>query len=217
MFMANSFPLRLGPVNSGAFYLTCVILDTGSFFPPNGATEIILRTIICMKYQEALKIAEETLEQLRPHCHRCEIAGSIRRKKDEVKDIEIVAIPKPYDIGLLESGITTVVNKWKMVKGKLPCKYTQRILPQGIKLDLFFADEINWGYIYAIRTGSAEYSHNVLAKAWCRKGLKGDDGYLTRNGYVIPVPEEQDLFNLIGVEYVAPENRTFVSAMYDGL
>jgi len=163
-----------------------------------------------MKYHEALKIAQEVLEQLRPHCHRCEIAGSIRRKKDEVKDIEIVAIPKPYDIGLFESGITTVVNRWKMVKGKLPCKYTQRILPQGIKLDLFLADEMNWGYIYAIRTGSANFSHYILAKTWCKKGFKGDDGYLTRNGLVVEVREEQDLFDLIGLDYVAPEDRTFI-------
>src|SRR6201986_1940863 len=139
-----------------------------------------------MKYEEALKIAEGVREQLRPHCYRCEIAGSIRRKKEEVKDIEIVAIPKPYDIGLLEHGITTVVKQWKKIKGELPCKYTQRELPEGIKLDLFFAEEINWGYIYAIRTGSAEYSHRMLARSWVKRGYKGVDGYLSKDGVMIP-------------------------------
>ena len=48
-----------------------------------------------MKYEEALKIAEEVKALLAPHCLRIEIAGSIRRKKPEVKDIEIVAYPSP--------------------------------------------------------------------------------------------------------------------------
>src|SRR3989344_5106370 len=110
-------------------------------------------------YEEAFKIATRVLEQLRPHCIRAEIAGSIRRKKSEVGDIEIVVIAKPFEIGLFQSGIVAVVNQWEKVKGELPCKYTQRILPEGIKLDLFFAEEGNWGNIFAMRTGSAEYSH----------------------------------------------------------
>jgi DNA polymerase/3'-5' exonuclease PolX len=86
-----------------------------------------------MKYQEALKIAQETVELLRPHCERIEIAGSIRREKPEPNDIEIVAIPKPYEVGLFESGLAVYVNRWKKVKGELNygvCRYTQRVLPQ---------------------------------------------------------------------------------------
>lgn len=192
-----------------------------------------------MKYEEAIVIAERTLEELKPHCYRCEIAGSVRRKKPEVKDIEIVAWPKPYDFGLLESGIVELVSKWRVVKGRFPCKYTQRILPEGIKLDLFFADKYNWGNTYAIRTGSADYSHYVLATGWVKKGYKSAGGYLYRNkkgcneftrivlksewenkykckeDYLFqrrlpllkPIYEEQDLFNLIGIPYVEPENR----------
>lgn len=124
-----------------------------------------------------------------------------------MKDIEIVAIPKPYDTGLFESGIATVVNQWQKVKGELPCKYTQRILPEGIKLDLFFSERGNWGLIYAIRTGSAEYSHKVLANGWVKRGYKSIDGYLTYNGKKINVLEEKDLFDRLGIEYQIPELR----------
>lgn len=162
-----------------------------------------------MEYNEALKIATEVKELLAPFCERIEIAGSIRRKKPEVKDIEIVAIPKPYETGLFESGIATVVSKWQKVKGELPCKYTQRILPQGIKLDLFFAEPANWGLIYAIRTGSADYSHKVLAYNWHRKGYISENGFLKLliQGTVVPVKEEKDLFEICGIKYVAPELR----------
>ena len=149
----------------------------------------------------------EILKQLKPHCERIEIAGSVRRKKAEVGDIELVIIPKPYSTGLFESGIATVLNKLEKVKGELPCKYTQRILPSGIKLDLFFAEEANWGLVYALRTGSADYSHKVLASGWVREGFKSEGGYLFRDGERYEIREEEDLFKLIGVRYVPPEDR----------
>ncbi|MES1223254.1 MAG: hypothetical protein ABUT20_47610 [Bacteroidota bacterium] len=163
-----------------------------------------------MEYSKAKSIADKAILLLKEHCIRIEIAGSIRRKKSEVKDIEIVAIPKPYDTGLFESGIATIVNKWGKVKGELPCKYTQRILPEGIKLDLFFASPANWGLIYAIRTGSADYSHKVLANAWVRSGYQSIDGMLfhVENKKIYEVREEIDLFRRIGVDYIEPELRS---------
>ena len=160
-----------------------------------------------MDYEKAKRIADLTIAALSPHCDRIEIAGSIRRKKSEVKDIEIVAIPKPYEIGLFENGIASIVNKWPKIKGELPCKYTQRRLPQEITLDLFFATINNWGWIYAIRTGSANYSHKILANKWVQCGYKGIDGNLTYNGNLVKVPEEEDLFKLIRLPFVKPENR----------
>lgn len=178
-----------------------------------------------MKLEHAKAIAEELVKQLAPHCERIQIAGSIRREKPEVKDIEIVAIPKPYEIGLFESGIATVVNRWIKVKGSLPCKYTQReIAPlfhtpnaelpreellDTIKLDLFFATPKNWGLILAIRTGSAEYSHQVLAMGWVRKGYESIEGNLFHKAsrWERSIPEEKDLFDLIGIDWVEPKER----------
>lgn len=171
-----------------------------------------------MKLEHAKAIAEELLKQLAPHCERIQIAGSIRREKPEVKDIEIVAIPKPYEVGLFESGIATVVNKWQKVKGELPCKYTQRIISlkrlyhrpeKEIKLDLFFATPKNWGYTLAIRTGSAEYSHQVLANGWVRKGYTSENGILFHktSKWERAILEEKDLFDLIGIPMPEPKDR----------
>ena len=160
-----------------------------------------------MKLDQAMTIAERVKTQLMPYCDRIEIAGSIRRHKPEVGDIEVVLIPKPYDIGLFTSGIALIVNTWTKVRGELPCKYTQRMLPDGIALDLFSATKKNWGLIYAIRTGSADYSHRVLACGWVRNGYKSANGMLSRNGVVVQVHEEHDLFRLAGVQWVEPEAR----------
>ncbi|NCC52442.1 MAG: hypothetical protein EOM20_14655 [Spartobacteria bacterium] len=160
-----------------------------------------------MQLEVAKEIAERRKAQLAPHCERIEIAGSVRRGKNEVGDIEMVAIPKPYDVGLFADGIAPIVESWKKVRGDLPCKYTCRILPEGIALDLFFATPDNWGLIYAIRTGSAEYSHRVLAVGWVRNGYKSVNGMLTRDGVAVPVRDEQDLFRMAGVTWVEPEKR----------
>ncbi|HUV97293.1 MAG TPA: hypothetical protein VMV98_07465 [Acidobacteriaceae bacterium] len=161
-----------------------------------------------VQLDQATAIAERVKAQLAPHCDRIAIAGSIRRRKADVGDIEIVAIPKPYQVDLFASGIALVVNKWEKVRGELPCKYTQRILPEGIKLDLFFATPENFGLIYAIRTGSADYSHRILACGWVRNGYKSADGMLSRDGVAVPVREERDLFRLAGVPWVEPAARS---------
>lgn len=163
-----------------------------------------------MLYTEAKGIADNLVSLLTPYCHRIEIAGSIRRKKNIVGDIEIVCIPKPYSTGLFEDGIASIVNQWHKVKGELEygkTKYTQRILPEGVKLDLFFAEEGNWGLIFAIRTGSSEFSHKVLATEWVKRGYKSEGGYLTQDGKTYEVREEKDLFARISLSYVEPENR----------
>jgi len=158
-------------------------------------------------YAEAKREADAVVELLAPHCERIEIAGSIRRKKSTIGDIEIVAIPKPYDVGLFANGIAAVVDQWEPVKGELPCKYTQRILPSGMKLDLFLATPDNWGLILAIRTGSAAFSHKVLASAWTGMGYKSDKGMLHSGGMPVPVREEEHLFTMCGLKWVPPEER----------
>ncbi len=163
-----------------------------------------------MKHKDALKIALQVKAQLAPHCFKIAIAGSVRRHEPYVKDIEIVIIPKPYTPGgIFEDGIATVVNRWQKVKGSLPCKYTQRLLAQGIKLDLFFATDENWGLVYASRTGPAEYSHKVLATGWVKRGFKSVNGYLTKNGEQIPIYNEIDLYDLLGIPWVDPKYRQY--------
>ena len=42
----------------------------------------------------AIQVARELCEALKPHCERLIVAGSLRRGKQEVGDVEILYIPK---------------------------------------------------------------------------------------------------------------------------
>jgi DNA polymerase/3'-5' exonuclease PolX len=166
-----------------------------------------------MRLEQAERIAERVKAELTPHCERIEIAGSIRRRRREAGDIEVVCIPKVVGGGLFGDLVERspefcrVVDRWEWIKGRSDGKYTQRRLPDGINLDLFTARAENWGLILAIRTGSADYSHNVLATGWVRRGYASKDGMLRRGDETVVVREERDLFDLIGVPWVDPERR----------
>lgn len=164
-----------------------------------------------LTYVEALPIALEIHALLKPHCIRCKIAGSLRMEKAIIGDIEVVCIAKPYETGLFTNGIASVINQWPKVKGELEygkTRYTQRILPQGIKLDIFFAEERNWGNIFLIRTGDMEFSKKIMGTLLPQRGYKQEDGFLKYKGKIIPCFEEIDVFRKCGLEYIEPRYRT---------
>jgi DNA polymerase/3'-5' exonuclease PolX len=84
-----------------------------------------------------------------------------------------------------------------------------QLIPEKIVLDLFLATQKNWGYLLAIRTGPAEYSHKVLGNRWVKMGYHSEGGMLTRDGQSIPIPDEDTLYDLLKIPYVEPENRRF--------
>jgi DNA polymerase/3'-5' exonuclease PolX len=67
----------------------------------------------------------------------------------------------------------------------------------------------------AVRTGSAEYAHKVLACGWVKRGYKSRKGRLTKeNGWVLAVPEEKTLFDWIGIPYAEPKDREYTEFPY---
>lgn len=163
-----------------------------------------------MILQEAQAIAERIKEQLAPHCYRIEIAGSIRRQRPEVKDIEMVCIPKPWEIGMFLDGFGAEVAKYEKVLGDVEndtgVKYTKRKVPGGILMDLFIFNEDNWGSQLVIRTGSADFSKAMMSRMQ-RYGLKHEGGYVIRQGKMISVGSEEQFFRLVGMTYIDPVNR----------
>lgn len=156
------------------------------------------------RYEDVWPIAQEVVGQLRPHCERAEIVGSVRRGKEHVSDLELVLAPSAYDIGLLKHGLPEVVDRWEIIKGKLipgKTRYTQRMHPSGIKLDLFLANETNFGYLQALRTGPANYSIRLVVR--CKEmGFECVDGNLMRDGKIVPVPTEVEFYRLLDLRWV---------------
>lgn len=174
-----------------------------------------------------------------PGCERVGIAGSIRRQVPEVKDIEIVAIPK-WEEYQVQSGLFTEPTRvnalygWALaqgvvmwIKSSVPGIEPWTIEPDGkywrgllngtdLKLDLFLCSKENYGVILLIRTGSGTFSETVVTHGK-RIGKRVVDGYLRRGktdqSPVIPMREERDVFEELGLEWVDPRGRSTWSAV----
>lgn len=165
-----------------------------------------------LTYNTAHRYATELKNRLSPFVKKAEIAGSIRRRKpQDIKDIEIVCIPEEIQvIGDLFSqktvrvpGFINWVNQWNRIKGDPEeGKYCQREIIPGVILDLFIADEDNFGWQYLLRTGPSEFNINIILPRLKDRGVLSVDGYLTRDGERIPVSREEEVFALAEMDFI---------------
>lgn len=160
---------------------------------------------IGLRLEDARKSAEKIRDLIAPYCLRCEIAGSIRRKKEFCGDIELVSIPNPHCLYQLSHLVNTTLGQ--IEKGKFPSKYTR--IRAGMPLDLFWTSKECWGVCFFVRTGSAEFVRHGFAR-WGKVsggGHSEDCRFRLKDGTAIDTPEEQDVFKALRAPYVTPEKR----------
>lgn len=183
--------------------------------------------------EQAHAAAEDLIEILRSSCQRIEIAGSLRRGKSEVHDLEIVAEPRyaeqnggdlwgtTVETDLLEVGVQlarqTGVLRLRDVEihrkdgsveiGKRDGASYKALEFRGLPVDLFIVrPPADWGVIFTIRTGPADWSHRLVTD--CQRFLRRvEGGRLYRSGQYVPCPTERDFFTAIGQPWVEPEQR----------
>lgn len=173
-----------------------------------------------MELSKAKKIAEDLVRELTPYCDRIELAGSIRRGKPEVKDIEIVCIPKQKkEVDLFgdnapKFGVNNPIPEFVSAVRKYPAeigdptgRYVKLLLSE-IKVDLFIAFPNNWGFIFTLRTGSTWFNKDYLLIGLKNINHEAKDGFIyDKKGNLVELPEEIDLFNLINLKYLDPDRR----------
>jgi len=176
-----------------------------------------------IELEVAKKVADRVVRHVAPSMSRVEVAGSIRRCKPVVGDVEIVGIPCDRakmlkllsDVGqTIKPGVPGVVP-WQP---KLDAKYVRVRLDEGMNLDVFIARPENWGGLFLMRTGSASghdgnaFSGFVPAvfhkwKVVSKGGRMTNAMPTTPSGDQIILPEEQDFFDLLGMDFVPPHER----------
>ena len=171
-----------------------------------------------MKLAYIQTFAESLCVEMQPYCTRIEIAGSIRRQCADCKDIEIVCIPRFEEREapgtLFEKSIERVNLLREWAANEAPLSWEKRgekywcghWEAHGISVDIFMPSVENWGYIFMLRTGSAEFMKEVVTHAR-RVGHHFDKGRLHLSGIPVETREETDVFNALGLAYVKPENR----------
>lgn len=178
-------------------------------------------------HTEALAVAQELQALLAPACSRIAIAGSLRRLKPEVSDIELLFVPRLSERqdGLFDTKIVDVCDE--IVQNLLAsgvivprpnvhghtCWGERNKLaihsPSGIPVDLFGTSEANWWVSLVIRTGSKETNLRLTTGA-NKQGaslMAYGGGVKWSDGSVTPAISEQHVFAMCGIPYLEPPKR----------
>ncbi len=156
---------------------------------------------------EARSIAEQVYERLkqRKEFIRLEIAGSLRRWKETIKDIDILGSSSEEHRQVLMDYFATLPEVETIIaKGSTK---TSVVLINGINVDLRIVSDIQFPYALQYFTGSKE--HNIALRELARKqGLKLNEYGLFRNETEnIPCANEAEIFQQLGLQYIPPEIR----------
>jgi DNA polymerase (family 10) len=154
----------------------------------------------------AIPVAEQIAGALRDHpaAHRVEIAGSVRRRGDTAKDIDIIATAD--DVGAL---IATLADLELVESVAAQGDAGARVKTHsGVKVDLRVVEPDQFGNVLQHFTGSK--AHNVqLREAAVRRGLHVSEyGILDdETGETLRCATEEEVYERLGYAWIPPELR----------
>lgn len=152
---------------------------------------------------QARELAWEVMELLAPFCAQITIAGSIRRQRLTIGDLELVLLPlySEPDADLFGEPLGPGANlldarcDWLFEQGTFGKRYDKNGRPRwgsGLKwatykdvnLDLFpvVGDTAQWGVDLLIRTGSADFSHRFVSP--CERRIFNSAGRDLGKGWI---------------------------------
>jgi len=137
-----------------------------------------------------------------PEVETAIIAGSARRKKETIGDLDILAVSKKPEI-VMEKFITLPQIANVLSKGKTK---TMVILKNGLDADLRVVPAGSYGAALNYFTGSKD--HNVkLRELAQKKGLKLNEYGLWNGNRQIAGKSEEEVYKKLGLSYIEPELR----------
>ena len=162
----------------------------------------------------AKAVADDLLRLLAPHCERIAVAGSIRRKKPRVKDIELLCASKVTSTADLFGSLVadgTVLEKRADKSGRYSYGEQNKLLvhvPSGVPVDVFSSSIKNWGMSLVVRTGPKEFNVRMMSR-FRELGMRGHayGGVTDQGGTEIECPDEETVFRLLGWPWMPPERR----------
>jgi DNA polymerase/3'-5' exonuclease PolX len=182
----------------------------------------------------ARSVAIELAGLLAPACVRIRIAGSIRREKADIGDIDLVCEPKIereaaglfgdqfierdllHDLCCRLADAGTLERRRDKNGRPTWGPNLKRAVYSGLSVDLqAVTDPTTWGAWYLIRTGPAEFNKAIVTPVWqggkMPAGFEWHSGFqLHRYGGRVETPTEGDIFEALGYVYQEPSERGVV-------
>ncbi|MDP8229830.1 MAG: DNA polymerase/3'-5' exonuclease PolX [Candidatus Gorgyraea atricola] len=157
-----------------------------------------------MDLKTAMDASQNFIEQLKKlkEVKRIDPAGSLRRMKDTVRDIDILVSSKSP--GKVMDSFTRLPDV-RDVLAKGPTK-SSIVTKDGIQVDVRVIKNASYGAALMYFTGSKE--HNIkLRQLAIKKGLKLNEYGLFRKEKAIAGKTEIEICKKLGISYISPELR----------
>jgi len=154
-----------------------------------------------MELERARAIAEQVKALLEPACEKVVIAGSLRRRRPVVNDIDLVLVPRDrYAV----DGILTRLGEVKMSGLKLT-----RVEMDTISLDVYYATPETFPTLLLIRTGSVENNIRLatLAKKRGWHLAASGDGLFDEKGRRVAGDSEKSIYEALRLPWQEPWER----------
>lgn len=162
--------------------------------------------------EEQAQRVQEALSTL-PGIVRMQVAGSLRRKRETVKDIDMVLSvaddandevrTRIMDVFTSQPGVKAITGKG-LTKSSI-------VLGSGINMDLRVVGDSQFPYTLHHFTGSKEH-HIPLRRRALSMGMTINDYGLFRGkepdpANLVPCTDERDIYAALGLDYIEPELR----------
>lgn len=161
---------------------------------------------------DALESATRILKFLKKHrsVRRCEIAGSLRRRKETIGDIDFVAsVHEKQRESVIHAFVTSPEVSSILAQGDTKASV---VLRNGINCDLRLVNDSEYAFALNYFTGSKE--HNVEMRSLARKkGWSLNEyafiGLQSKGKTIIPpkCKEEKDIYRALSLSFIPPELR----------
>ncbi|HMO33383.1 MAG TPA: nucleotidyltransferase domain-containing protein [Lacibacter sp.] len=159
--------------------------------------------------QQATVLGKKLIDVLEkiPHLLHPTLAGSLRRRKETVGDLDIVAVAAPrYRRQIMQQlrGLSCVERM--LSTGTTRASFL--LQPGSVQVDLRLVSEAEFGAALLYFTGSKE--HNIRLRTLARqRGWKINDYGLfdLRSGRQLAGKSEEEMYHQLGFRYIPPEER----------
>lgn len=159
------------------------------------------RTLMPLALDEAKLLITYLKEQ--KSVKKCEYAGSLRRRKETVGDIDILVTTSGKAKPIMDHFISYENTDEVLAHG--PTK-SSIVLNTGIQVDLRVVDEDCFGAALHYFTGSK--AHNIAIRDRAKKkGLKVNEYGVFKGQKLVAGKTEEDVFKAVGLPFIIPELR----------
>ncbi len=155
-------------------------------------------------FPDAMRAVERIKEDLEASglVSRLSEAGSLRRRRETVSDIDILVLCRDR-----QAVLECLANNPLLEKLEAESREEAKaVLAGGFKASIHFAEEGEYPYALLYLTGSQEHYGALCAEA-ARQGKLLDRHGLYKNSEAVACYSEEDIYRALGMAYVPPELR----------